>query len=575
MKKIISVLLMLCMALTCLVSAPITTFAATSGSCGENLTWTLDENGVLTVSGTGEMWDFMSTSDVPWDDYKHRDIKYIAIEDGVTSIGVQAFWACKGLISVDVSDSVVTIGRAAFNNCTNLQNIKMGSGVSEIGVSPFGGCNRLENINVSENNMHYCSINGNLFTKDKTTLIRYAEGKKEIDYLIPDGVTTIGDAAFSGSRLDNVEIPNSVVTIGVEIFEQCYSLKNINVAEDNMYYCSIDGNLFDKSKKKLIQYAVGKLDAEYAVPAGVTEICYCAFNGSSELVRIDIPSSVIVIDNAFRDCRNLMNINVDERNKEYYSVDGVLFNKNNAALLQYPIGKEDTEYNIPDDVKTIGEFAFADCATLTSVNISDSVERIEAGAFYYCEGLTNVELGKNVKTIGEDAFSDCYELTKIEIPDSVTTIDEYAFCLCSSLKTVVIGSGITNIDRAAFYYCKKIADVYYNGTEDEWKNNVIVGIRNEPLLNATFHFKNSNNFPAIQATVSANGKEFVVTPVNVSTGNIVILALYADGKLVDVQQGVYGGESLMFVTAFKYTDAKIMAWNGLDGLKPICAELKI
>ena len=205
-------------------------------------------------------------------------------------------------------------------------------------------------------------------------------------------------------------------------------------------------------------------------------------------MRIDIPSSVIVINNAFRGCKNMKNINVDGDNIKYSSIEGVLFDKNKTILLQYPIGKDTVEYKVPDGVKTIESFAFADCTKLTSVNISDSVKTIGDSAFYQCVMFKNIKLGQNLEKIGEEAFEECYELVHISIPDSVTYIGWGAFSYCLKLSSIQIGRNMAEIANNAFYRCSELTDVYYNGTVKDWRNKVTVGTKNEFVLEATFHY---------------------------------------------------------------------------------------
>ena len=168
-KKILSLVVVMAMMLSFM---PVIAQAATSGECGDNLTWTLDDNGTLTISGEGAMTDWSSSSSVPW--YSIRSsIKNVIIGNSVTSIGERAFWRCSSLESVTIGNSVTSIGDGAFLNCSSLTS-----------------------ISVDINNKYYSAENGNLFNKDKTTIIQYAIGKTDTQYTIPDRVTSIGYGAF-------------------------------------------------------------------------------------------------------------------------------------------------------------------------------------------------------------------------------------------------------------------------------------------------------------------------------------------------------------------------------------------
>ena len=179
-----------------------------SGECGDNLTWVLDGNGLLEITGTGAManWDLSSP---PW--YSYSDyIKTVDIADGVTTVGDYAFSWCELLTRVKIPDSVTSIGEAAF-----------------------GACDNLTNITVDENNKNYSSnSDGVLFNKDKTTLIQYPTGKTRTSYVIPDSVTTIGDYAFSYcSRLTSVTIPDGVTSISYGAFGVCSGLESVIISD--------------------------------------------------------------------------------------------------------------------------------------------------------------------------------------------------------------------------------------------------------------------------------------------------------------------------------------------------------
>lgn len=175
-----------------------------SGKCGDNLTWTLDQNGLLTISGTGDMWDYECGHEMdeyeykrsPWhigyvweDDYYGKQIREIVVKNGVTSIGAYAF---EGEIAT---------------------NIIIPSSVTDIREGAMDDCSKLTNIQVDVNNRAYCTVDGVLFNKDKTILLQHPGGK-DGSYKIPDGVNTIGSRAFAWSyKLENVILPDSVNTI--------------------------------------------------------------------------------------------------------------------------------------------------------------------------------------------------------------------------------------------------------------------------------------------------------------------------------------------------------------------------
>ena len=270
--------------------------AASSGNCGDsgsNVTWLLDDNGTLTISGSGKIEDYRSDIDQPW--YSNRsDITSVVIEPGVTSIGSlafyecsnltsitipsgfisigdYAFWNCTGLTSITIQNGVTSIGTGAFWNCTGLTSITIPSSVTSIGVNVFYNCTGLTDITVDSNNSSFCSESGVLFNKDKTTLIYYPLGKNDSSYTIPDGVTVIEQYAFyCNSKLTSVTIPSGVTSIGEMAFRECSGLTSVIVPssvtsiEYNAFWCCFN----------LIIYIPGGItigiDAFYSTAAKIT-----------------------------------------------------------------------------------------------------------------------------------------------------------------------------------------------------------------------------------------------------------------------------------------------------------------
>ena len=199
-----------------------------SGSCGENVTWTLTADGTLTISGTGAMTDYTYDSRSPW--YSCRTyIKRVVMQQGVTSIGGDAFWDCSGLTSVTIPDGVTSIGDYAFAYCVSLTSATIPEGVTSIGWSAFESCTALTFMT------------------------------------IPEGVTSIGNSAFSGcSGLTSVTIPSSVTSIGWSAFKNCTALTFMTIPESVTY---ISGEVFSNCVRL----------ARVTIPKSVTEISSKAF----------------------------------------------------------------------------------------------------------------------------------------------------------------------------------------------------------------------------------------------------------------------------------------------------------
>ena len=186
------------------------------------------------------------------------------------------------------------------------------------------------------------------------------------------------------------------------------------------------------------------------IPDSVRKIGDRAFKGCTGLTSITIPNSVAYIgEDAFSNCTSLSSINVNEENQNFKSIDGVLFSKDGKTLLQFPTGKKETNYTIPNSVESIGSSAFKKCTGLTSVTIPDSVTKIDNYAFEGCTGLTSVTIGNGVKEIGDSAFEGCTGLTSVNIGNGATFIGSYVFLGCTNLKEVTIPKEL-DITRVLF-----------------------------------------------------------------------------------------------------------------------------
>ncbi len=417
-----------------------------SGSCGENVTYTLDKEGTLTISGTGEMEDYYYADSPFWDNY---DIKKVIIEDGVTRIGDYAFSSCSALESITIPDSMTSIGRGAFDNCSSLTSITIPESVTNIEESVLNFCTSLAEIKVDDNNTAYSSKDGVLFDKNKETIIRFPEGNTCTDYTIPDSVTSIGEYAFYCTSLTDITIPDSVTSIGRGAFNGTPWYDN---QPDGVVYAG-----------KVAYGYSGYMepdDTEITLKDDTVGIAEDAFYGCSSITSISIPDSVTNIgDGAFLYCTSLSEIKTDNNNTEYSSQDGVLFDKNKEKLIFYPIGNKRTEYIIPDGVTNIGHSAFSSCSALESITIPDSMTSIGYGAFYSCSSLSSISIPDSVTSIGNYAFSGCTSLTSITLPDSVTSIAYCAFSGCSALESITLPDSVTSIGDYAFISCSALESI--------------------------------------------------------------------------------------------------------------------
>ncbi len=347
----------------------------------------------------------------------------VVIPHLVTGIGVSAFSGCDNLVRVTIGNSVVSIGEEAFASSASITGVTIPKSVITIGVRAFSGCSGLATIDVDATNPSFSSIKGVLYDKSQTKLIQCPAGKLgSVD--IPSGVTSIGESAFEFCvGLTSIVIPSSVTHIGEGAFAGCEGLTSI------------------------------------AIPSSVTSIGDYAFVLCDRLTKVDIPSSVTSIGlDAFGNCGSLRDIMVGELNSVYSSLDGVLFNKSQTILCQYPAGRTGA-YTIPAIVNVIGEKAFDTCRNLTGVTIPSNITSIRDYAFQACSGLTNVVIPGTVASIGQNVFVWCHGLTSVTISEGITSIGGWAFYDCIMLTSVTIPSSVTSIGHDAFGYCRKLSNV--------------------------------------------------------------------------------------------------------------------
>ncbi|MGN0006248.1 MAG: leucine-rich repeat domain-containing protein [Candidatus Gastranaerophilaceae bacterium] len=329
-KKLISIILALAMVLTLIPFGSMTLFAEdeTTGTCGSSVTWTLNSEGTLTISGTGAMYNYYSDNRSPF--YNNSNIRTVIIENGVTSIGGRAFESCSSLTSVTIPDSVTSIGKNAFFSCSGLTNISIPNSVTSIDNYAFYNCSALASVTIPDG-----------VTKIGTYVFYYCTSLTSVT--ISNSVTSIGASAFSYCKgLTNITIPNSVTSIGASAFSFCIGLTNITIPDSVT-------DIGDSAFNNCINLK------SVTMPDDLTEIGAYVFYNCKSLTSVTIPDSVTSIGkNAFYSCTGLTNI------------------------------------SIPNGVTSIGNYAFYNCTSLTRITISNSVTSIGTTAFDNCTSLTKV-----------------------------------------------------------------------------------------------------------------------------------------------------------------------------------------
>ena len=504
-----------------------------SGNCGNNVTYTLDSDGLLTISGVGSMYNYSSKWDgdkyvtaAPWGSKK---ITQVVISDGVTSIGWSAFENCTGLTGITLGNSVTSIGADAFSDCSSLTSIAIPDSVTIIESRAFSRCTGLTSITISSG---VTSIEGNTFSCCSSLT----------DITIPSGVTNISGFAFAEcSSLTNIAIPDSVTSIGYEAFRMVPNIVYAGTASGSPWGARAlngyieDGLVYEDSSKTKLLASPSSREGTVVISNRVTNIGDYAFCECSSLTGITIPDSVTNIgDHAFFGCTGFTSITIPDSvtNIDWYafynctgltsitignggtSIGGCAFlGCSSLTSITIPDSVTDIGYQvfsycssltsitIGSGVTSIGSYAFLGCSSLTSITIPDSVTSIEDDAFYMvpnivysgaasgspwgaralngyiedglvyenssktkllaCPSLREgtVVIPNSVTSIGEDAFHECSSLTSITIPDGVTSIGEYAFYGCTGLTSIAIPDGVTSIGESAFAYCTGLTSI--------------------------------------------------------------------------------------------------------------------
>ena len=504
-----------------------------------------------------------------------KNLSNIILPDNLVYLEDYAFYGCESLESIIFPDNITTIEENVFCNCYNLKNFFVSKNVKEIKNSAFNECKSLDVIEVDENNLFYSSINGDLYNKEKTKLIRFTNESNVGFYMIPENVTAIGSYAFNDSDLKKVIIPGNVKQIDEYAFYGCHSIErvvmfegveqidsafvwcnnlvtvvipdtviigntpcincyldniiasqefisNMNMDEmsyewkkryndtgvasdeyftDDYFYTVSDDNtatLFDYIGNDSILEIPEEINGYAVTGIGDGGFSYC-----TNLTEVKIPKSITDISlDVFDGCENLSVINVDAENSHYKSIDGVLFDSDVNEMIQYPTGKTDSDYMLPDGVKQITAGAFENRKNLVKITIPESVVEIGDNAFKNCTNLSevniknaNVKFGNNVfintkllkdnklfvlgnrlivcdkgaegticipegiTEICDSAFEQCVNITEIVIPSSVDEIGKRAFLDCSGLTNICIPESVTSIGDCAFQGCSNLTEI--------------------------------------------------------------------------------------------------------------------
>ena len=403
---------------------------AASGNSGD-LSWMLDQDGVLTFSGEGRMKDYENKSEMPWYAYREQ-IKAVVLEEGVTSIGAYAFYGMPELESIEIASTVTSIGDYAFKNAPKIDNVVLPEGLTSLGDSAFYACTSLSSIEIPA---ALWTIKPYTF-KNCTglTSVTFNEGNLE----------KISDGAFYGTGLTELVLPDCLDILDVYAFKGCADLTSI----------TIGSGLTELREAVFYGTAIPTI----TIPEGITKIGPYAFKNCVALETIDLPESLTSIGEA--------SFYADTALREVILPNAV------TAIGNYAFRKcaAIEELVLSEELTTIGECAFYGCTGLSELVIPDQVTTIKPYAFKTCTGLTSVVLGESVKTIGEGAFNTCTGLKTIVFPASLEAIDDYAFSGSYNLWKLTFEGNAPAIGTGAFKGLDAYA--YYPSGNATWTSSV-------------------------------------------------------------------------------------------------------
>ena len=461
-----------------------------TGSCGaegDNVTFILYDNGLLDISGNGEVKSYNDSNDSsPFKD--NLSILSIVFEEGITKISTGIFSGCSNIESVTLPDTLISIYPTAFEDCVKLKSIHLPKGLETI-YGHFYEVESLEEITVDENNNYFSDDNGVLYNKSKTTIIAYPvsktlksyeilNGVRTIDYgcfqndciesiILPETITYINQYAVYGcSKIKNIYIPKNVIWISEENFYECDSLERFEVSVENTNYSTDEENvLYNKDKTEVIKYPEAKDNITYKVADTVNVIDVACFYYCTNLKNVILPEQLIVIeDRAFSGCKKLENVDLPKSVTELgQSAFSGCYNLNSI--------------NLHEGITSIGYSAFSYCIALTEVSLPSTLNTISgititlvSGVFQGCENIRRVVFAEGTTKILETICAGLTSLEEVEIPDSVTEIESYAFRDCERLKSVVLPEGIVKVGSWAFKNCKSLTEIVIPSTLESAPN---------------------------------------------------------------------------------------------------------
>ncbi len=510
----------------------------TEGVCGDNLTWSVDmETGVLTISGTGEMVN----SDYGWNNWA-SSIETIVVEEGVTTIGTQAFQSLTNVTSISLPSTLTTIGAAPFAGLAGLTSIDLPQGlktigdqafamsgltsvtipasVESVGLCAFSGCGNLAAIDVAEGCVGVCAVDGVLFTKDMTRLISYPAAKRG-DYVIPDGVVSLDGWAFMyATYLTNVTIPDSVTGLGFACFGGCMALSTVNIPASVTYiepYPFVDC------------VNLTSLVFEGSVPV------YTAEDGSVSLMPM------IYWESGYSGFWTHIFYPADDATWTEEALNTVAGNVSGMRQPYLPLGSG-VSGAVNDTVNwkldTSGTLTISGTGTVTldsegwpvymdyyphvkHIVIEEGIEALYPAVFAYMPNNLSVTTPSTLKLINPASFGGQSLLKDLNLAEGVEAICAEAFAFCPKIEEITIPASVGYIEDGTFAYDYALGEVtflgnapYFNGETPFDQAGAILDApitMNYPQNNFTWYTRVGYHWGAAAGTMNWVGYDAEIT----------------------------------------------------------------
>ena len=434
-----------------------------SGTCGTGVQWVVTSDGLLSITGSGNMKDYTQSSGTPWNGSLCTSISKIVIEEGVTSIGNRAFEGLIFVTDVDIPSSVSRIGEYAFASCEHLTGIEIPYGVTEIGSYAFRGCVRLSDVSIpstvttiSKGMFETCSfISRIVIPNSVTTIGQYAfqNCRTLHDIALPNGVTTVGDSAFTGcTNLESFVIPDGMTSIPGWMFSSCNALKTVSIPSN---ITSVERSAFIGCEALTDVYFSGSREQwDTLVSSGVAGGNDPLINAPHIFCDGEEPDCI-----AYGVCGDDLSWELDKNCVLTISGTGEMYDYQVGTAPWYPYWEQIWEVNMEPGITHIGTSAFQDCNYIQTFSLPEGITDIGERAFYACWSAEEISIPQSVTSIGAHAFEACGNLLRADIPEGVTAIEEHTFSDCSNLTAVSFPESLSTIAQAAFSGCINLMEV--------------------------------------------------------------------------------------------------------------------